>query len=67
MDLRALVLPAQAERVTVSVPAQAVRLDTAAAEELASAVRAALDNVRRHCGELARAWCWSRMSRGWSR
>ena len=56
VDLRALVLPAQAERVTVSVPAQAVRLDMAAAEELASAVRAALDNVRRHCGELARAW-----------
>src|SRR5689334_1616129 len=56
VDLRALVLPAQAERVTVSVPAQAVRLDRAAAEELASAVRAALDNVRRHCGELARAW-----------
>lgn len=27
-----------------------------AAEELASAVRAALDNVRRHCGEQARAW-----------
>src|SRR5215469_5011288 len=27
VDLRALVLPAQAERVTVSVPAQAVRLD----------------------------------------
>lgn len=55
-DLRALVLPAQAELVTVSVPAQAVRLDMAAAEELASAVRAALDNVRRHCGERARAW-----------
>jgi signal transduction histidine kinase len=56
VDLRALVLPAQAERVTVSVPAQAVRLEGAAAEELASAVRAALDNVRRHCGELACAW-----------
>jgi len=56
VDLRALVLPAQAERVTVSVPAQAVRLDMAAAEELAAAVRAALDNVRRHCGERARAW-----------
>ena len=56
VDLRALVLPAQAERVTVSVPAQAVRLERAAAEELASAVRAALDNVRRHCGELACAW-----------
>jgi signal transduction histidine kinase len=56
VDLRALVRPAQAERVTVSVPAQAVRLDPTAAEELASAVRAALDNVRRHGGELARAW-----------
>jgi signal transduction histidine kinase len=56
VDLRALVLPAQAERVTVSVPAQAVRLERAAAEELAAAVRAALDNVRRHGGEPARAW-----------
>jgi len=56
VDLRALVLPAQAEGVTVSVPAQAVRLEKAAGEELASAVRAALDNVRRHCGDQARAW-----------
>lgn len=36
VDLRALVLPAQAERVTVSVPAQAVRLERTAAEELAA-------------------------------
>ena len=56
VDLRALVLRAQAEGVTVSVPAQAVRLEKTAGEELASAVRAALDNVRRHCGEQARAW-----------
>jgi len=56
VDLSALVLRAQAEGVTVSVPAQAVRLEKMAAEELASAVRAALDNVRRHCGERARAW-----------
>lgn len=56
VDLCALVLGAQAEGVTVSVPAQAVRLEKMAAEELASAVRAALDNVRRHCGEQARAW-----------
>jgi signal transduction histidine kinase len=56
VDLCALVLRAQAEGVTVSVPAQAVRLEKMAAEELASAVRAALDNVRRHCGEQARAW-----------
>jgi signal transduction histidine kinase len=56
VDLCALVLRAQAEGVTVSVPAQAVRLEKMAAAELASAVRAALDNVRRHCGEQARAW-----------
>jgi signal transduction histidine kinase len=56
VDLNALVLRAQAEGVTVSVPAQAVRLEKMAAEELASAVRAALDNVRCHCGERARAW-----------
>jgi signal transduction histidine kinase len=56
VDLRALVLPAQSERVTVSAPAQAVRLEKPAADELTSAVCAALDNVRRHCGEEARAW-----------
>jgi signal transduction histidine kinase len=55
-DLRALVLPIQAERVTVSVPAQPVRLEKRAADELTSAIRAALDNVRRHGGERARAW-----------
>jgi signal transduction histidine kinase len=56
LDLRQLILPAQTDRVTVSVPAQAVPLARAAAEELAAAVRAALDNVRRHCGDQARAW-----------
>jgi signal transduction histidine kinase len=56
VDLRALLLPAQSERVTVSVPAQTVRLEKEAADELASAVRAALDNVRCHGGAQARAW-----------
>jgi len=56
VDLRALVLPAQSEQITVSVPAHPVRLKKNAADELASAVRAALDNVRRHGGEQARAW-----------
>jgi signal transduction histidine kinase len=56
VDLRALVLPAQSEQVTVSVPAQAVGMKKAVADELTSAIRAALDNVRRHCGERARAW-----------
>jgi signal transduction histidine kinase len=56
VDLRAALLSAQTDRVTVSVPAQAVLLDKAVADELASAMRAALDNVRRHCGEQTRAW-----------
>jgi len=56
VDLRALMLSAQTDRVTVSAPAQAVLLERAAADELASAMRAALDNVRRHCGEGTRAW-----------
>jgi signal transduction histidine kinase len=56
LDLRALLLPAQTDRVTVSVPAQPVLVERSAADELASAMRAALDNVRRHCGEQARAW-----------
>ena len=56
VDLRAVILSAQTDRVTVSVPAQAVLLEKAAADELASAMRAALDNVRRHCGERTRAW-----------
>ena len=56
VDLCALLLPAQTEGVTVSVPAQAVLLKKAAAQELGSAVGAALDNVRRHCGDHAKAW-----------
>jgi signal transduction histidine kinase len=56
VDLRALLLPIQSEQVTVSAPAQPVRLERKAADELASAIGAALDNVRRHCGERARAW-----------
>ena len=56
VDLRALVLPVQSDQVTVSAPAQSVRLEKEAADELTAAVRAALDNVRRHCGERTRAW-----------
>ena len=55
-DLRQMVLPAQTDRVTVSVPAQPVLLERTAAAELTAAMRAALDNVRQHCGEQARAW-----------
>jgi signal transduction histidine kinase len=56
VDLRALVLPIGSDQVTVSAPAQAVRLEKTAASELTSAIRAAVDNVRRHCGDQARAW-----------
>jgi signal transduction histidine kinase len=55
-DLRQMVLPAQTDLVTVSVPAQPVLLERTAAAELTAAMRAALDNVRQHCGEQARAW-----------
>ncbi len=55
-DLRALLLPASSTQVTVSVPAGVVRLEASAADELGSAVRAALENVRQHCGEQAHAW-----------
>jgi signal transduction histidine kinase len=56
VDLCAALLSAQTDRVTVSVPAQAVLLDRPAADELASAMRAALDNVERHCAAQTRAW-----------
>ena len=55
-DLSVLLLPLATERVTVAGPASVVRVEDKAGEEVAAAVRAALDNVRRHCGELARAW-----------
>jgi signal transduction histidine kinase len=55
-DLRQLVLPAQTDRVTISVPAQAVLLERTAAAELTAAMRAALDNVRLHCGDRTHAW-----------
>jgi hypothetical protein len=55
-DLRALLLPCGSDKVTVSGPAGAVLLAGHAADEVLAAVRAALDNVRRHCGEHAKAW-----------
>ena len=67
VDLRTLVLPIQSDQVTVSAPAQSVRLEKEAARELTAAIRAALDNVRRHCGDGPGPGCWSRTSRAWSR
>jgi signal transduction histidine kinase len=50
--LQALTGPA----VEVATPAQPVELPSAIASEVIAAVKAALDNVRRHAGADARAW-----------
>ncbi|WP_328496840.1 DUF5931 domain-containing protein [Streptomyces sp. NBC_00414] len=55
-DLRPLLAPYASARVTFSEPGTPVPLAAGAARELAAAVGAALDNVRRHVGEDARAW-----------
>ncbi|MFF0228471.1 MacS family sensor histidine kinase [Streptomyces sp. NPDC004629] len=56
VDLRALLAPYAGARVSLAEPGAPVPLPPAAARELATAVGAALDNVRRHAGEGARAW-----------
>ncbi|MER5320520.1 MacS family sensor histidine kinase [Streptosporangium roseum] len=45
--------------VTVSTPATPLPLPAGQAHEVVAAVGAALDNVRRHCGEDARAWVFA--------
>ncbi|MFJ1936452.1 MacS family sensor histidine kinase [Kitasatospora sp. NPDC088160] len=55
-DLTALLRPYADERITLSAPGGPVLLSAGAAGELAAAVGAAVDNVRRHAGERARAW-----------
>ncbi|WP_099907637.1 MacS family sensor histidine kinase [Streptomyces sp. TLI_171] len=55
-DLRPLIARHADERITVAAPATPVLLPGPVAAELAAAVGAALDNVRRHAGESARAW-----------
>ncbi|MFG2571858.1 MacS family sensor histidine kinase [Streptomyces sp. NPDC048481] len=56
LDLRALLAPFAAARVNLAEPGAPVVLPGRAARELAAAVGAALDNVRRHAGDDARAW-----------
>ncbi|MDR3080009.1 MAG: DUF5931 domain-containing protein, partial [Streptomyces sp.] len=56
VDLRSLLAPYAGARVTLSGPGSPVLFAPAAARELAAAVGAALDNVRRHAGDEARAW-----------
>ncbi|WP_239174432.1 sensor histidine kinase [Actinoplanes cyaneus] len=55
-DLRAALTELAAPGVEVATPAEAVPLAGAKATELVAAVRAALDNVRRHAGDGARVW-----------
>lgn len=57
VDLRALLTPyTSVPSVSLAAPAVNVPMPTAAAQELAAAVGAALANVRQHCGPGARAW-----------
>jgi len=55
-DLAAALAALAAPDVVVTGPGQPVLLPAAAAHALRGAVRAALDNVRRHAGERATAW-----------
>ncbi|MFE9447762.1 MacS family sensor histidine kinase [Streptomyces sp. NPDC006739] len=56
LDLRALLARYAGARVSLAEPGAPVLLPPQAARELAAAVGAALDNVRRHAGPDARAW-----------
>ncbi|MEZ3178470.1 sensor histidine kinase [Streptomyces pimonensis] len=56
VDLRTLLAPYAGSLVGLAEPGAPVRLAPAAAREVAAAVGAALDNVRRHAGQEARAW-----------
>ncbi|MFJ2743960.1 MacS family sensor histidine kinase [Streptomyces sp. NPDC087440] len=56
VDLRALLAPHSGAKVSFAEPGAPVLLPPAAALELAAAVSAALDNVRRHAGDGAQAW-----------
>ncbi|MEU6509862.1 DUF5931 domain-containing protein [Streptomyces sp. NPDC046942] len=56
VDLRSLLAPYASGRVSLAEPGAPVPLPALVARELAAAVGAALDNVRVHAGEEARAW-----------
>ncbi|WP_433325559.1 MacS family sensor histidine kinase [Spirillospora sp. CA-294931] len=56
LDLRTLLGALASTTVTVSSPATPVELPGHTAREVEAAVAAALDNVRRHCGDGTRAW-----------
>jgi signal transduction histidine kinase len=56
IDVRSLIEPLSDARVVVSCPATAVMMPPAQARALGAAVAAAVDNVRKHAGDGARAW-----------
>ncbi|MBZ9642622.1 MacS family sensor histidine kinase [Streptomyces sp. PSKA30] len=56
VDVRALLVPYAGARTSLAEPGAPVLLPPGAARELAAAVAATLDNVRKHAGEDARAW-----------
>lgn len=56
VDLRTLLTPYAGPRINLAEPGAPVLLPPSAAREVAAAVGAALDNVREHAGEQARAW-----------
>ncbi|MEU6522209.1 DUF5931 domain-containing protein [Streptomyces sp. NPDC046924] len=56
VDLRALLAPYAGALVNLAEPGAPVPLPPVAAREVAAAVGAALDNVRKHVGPDARAW-----------
>ncbi len=56
VDLRSLLARWAGSRVSLAEPGAPVLLPPGVAREMAAAVGAALDNVRRHAGEDARAW-----------
>ncbi|WP_306205319.1 MacS family sensor histidine kinase [Actinoplanes sp. RD1] len=56
VDLMTLLEPYASASVSVAAPADAVRLPSAAATEIAAAVAAALDNVTRHCEPGTKVW-----------
>ncbi|WP_336217038.1 MacS family sensor histidine kinase [Nonomuraea sp. LPB2021202275-12-8] len=59
VDVGALLRRYTTATVTVATPATPLPLPAGQAREVAAAVGAALDNVRWHCGEDARAWVFA--------
>jgi signal transduction histidine kinase len=56
LDLAALLTREASALVSVITPADPVLLNERTVTETAAAIRAAIDNVRRHCGPAAKAW-----------